>query len=379
MAETSIPKNKERINPIRAAVKGLVLFLILNLLFAAWNPAGLGKLSLYNVLFPGRARLPFGENPAQSYNLSLFNLNAMLSSHEIADGAKPADEFRVVLIGDSSVWGTLLKPEETLAGQLNGMGLTCNDRRVKVYNLGYPTISLTKDVMLLDQAMRYQPDLIIWPMTLESFPYDKQLSSPLVANNAAVIRNLIQKYDLPLDPNDAQLVTPSFWSRTIVGQRRNLADILRLQLYGVMWSATGIDQIYPQYEAAQTDFEKDLSFHNFTPEVLDEDGLAFPMIDAGIRAAGDTPLLIVNEPILISEGINSDLRYNFFYPRWAYDQYRLMMQEKSQSEGWNYIDLWDLVPPDEFTNSAIHLTPNGETQFAAAVSQNVLERFCSPQ
>lgn len=377
MAKPSTPKDKERINPIRVAVKGLVLFLILNLLFAAWNPAGLGKLSLYNILFPGRARLPFGENPAQSYNLSLFNLNAMLSSHEIADGAKPEDEFRVVLIGDSSVWGTLLKPEETLSGQLSDMELTCNARRVKVYNLGYPTISLTKDVMLLDLAMKYQPDLIIWPITLESFPYEKQLSSPLVANNAAAVRNLIQQYDLPLDPNDPQLVAPTFWSRTIIGQRRNLADILRLQLYGVMWSATGIDQVYPKFEAAQTDFENDVTFHNFTPEVLNENGFAFPMIDAGIRAAGDTPLLIVNEPILISDGINSDLRYNFFYPRWAYDQYRVMMQEKSQAEGWNYVDLWDLVPKEEFTNSAIHLTPEGESQFAAQVSQIILERFCS--
>jgi hypothetical protein len=358
-------------------VKGLVLFLILNILFAAWNTASIGKLSFYNILFPGRTRLPFGENPTQSYNLSLFNLNAMLSSHEIADGAKPEDEFRVVLIGDSSVWGTLLKPEETLSGQLNAMGLTCDDRNIKVYNLGYPTISLTKDVMLLDLAMKYQPDLIIWPMTLESFPYDKQLSSPLVANNAAAVRDLIQKYDLPLDSKDPLLVTPTFWERTLVGQRRNLADILRLQLYGVMWAATGIDQVYTKYEAAQTDFENDVTFHDFTPEAFNENGLAFPMIDAGIRAAGDTPLLIVNEPILISSGINSDLRYNFFYPRWAYDQYRVMMQERSQSEGWNYIDLWDLVSPDEFTNSAIHLTPIGETQFAAVVGQTILERFCS--
>lgn len=379
MAERPIPEKKDRINPIRVAVKGLILFLIINILFAAWNPDGLEKLSLYNSIFPGRTRLPFGENPAKAYNLSLFNINAMLASHEIANGEKPINEYRVVLIGDSSVWGTLLKPQETLAGQLNGMELTCDNRKIKVYNLGYPTISLTKDVMLLDRAMQYKPDLIVWPVTLESFPYDKQLSSPLVADNSAIIRNLIQKYNLPLDPNDPQLVTPNFWEKTIIGQRRNLADILRLQLYGVMWSATGIDQIYGEYEPAQTDFKKDLTFHDFTSEVLDENGLAFPMISAGVQAAGETPLLIINEPILISIGLNSNLRYNFFYPRWAYDQYRTMMLKKSQEEGWNYIDLWNLVPADEFTNSAIHMTPTGESLFAAEVRQAILERYCTAQ
>jgi hypothetical protein len=29
--------------------------------------------------------------------------------------------------------------------------------------------------------------------------------------------------------------------------------------------------------------------------------------------------------------------------------------------------LWDAVPSTEFTNSAVHLTPNGSTQLAARV------------
>ncbi len=99
-------------------LKGLVLFLLFDLVLAGVNPAGLGKISLYNRLFPGRLRFPFGENPAQSYNLSLFNLDAMFASHVIANGAKPASEYRVLVIGDSSTWGTLLRPEQTLAGQL---------------------------------------------------------------------------------------------------------------------------------------------------------------------------------------------------------------------------------------------------------------------
>jgi len=358
-------------------LKGLALFLLLNLVFAAINPAGLGRISLYNSIFPGRPRFPFGEDPTQSYNLSLFNLDAMFESHIIASGPKPTSEYRVLIIGDSSSWGLLLRPEQTLAGQLDNAGLNLCGKTVRVYNLGYPTISLTKDLMVLDYAMRYQPDLILWPLTLEAFPLDSQLNSPIVANNAARVDGLIARYHLPFDPGDRELVQSSFWSQTLIGQRRSLADLLRLQLYGVLWSATGIDQSYPvDYQHAQTDLVSDVTYHGMKPTTLDESKLAFSVLEAGLRAAGQTPVLLINEPILISTGKNSNLRYNFYYPRWAFDQWRQMMRQKATNQGWNYLDLWDLVPADQFTNSAIHVTPAGETLLTGRVEQSILHQRC---
>ncbi len=43
--------------------------------------------------------------------------------------------------------------------------------------------------------------------------------------------------------------------------------------------------------------------------------------------AGDVPVLIINEPMFISDGQNSDLRYNSFYPRWAYDQFHRLLND----------------------------------------------------
>jgi len=359
-------------------LKGLAIFFILNLALVAM-PAGLGKFSLYNHIFDGRERFPFGEDSAQSYNLSLFDLDAMFASHLIAAGPKPEDEFRVMLVGDSSVWGTLQHPEETLAGQLNAAGLTaCDGKTVRVYNLGYPTITLTKDLMVLDYAMRYDPDLILWGVTLESFPDDKQLTTPLVANNAARVDDLTARYNLSFDVNDPALVRPTLWDRTIIGQRRALADLIRLQLYGVLWSATGIDQSYPaDYTPAQKDFDADESFHDFKPPVLDQSRLAFDVLGAGVTAAGDVPVVIFNEPMLISEGANSNLRYNFFYPRWAYDQWRQSMADKAFENDWNYLDLWDLIPDTSYyTNSAIHLTPAGEAILAERLEQAIETQDC---
>jgi hypothetical protein len=90
-------------------------------------------------------------------------------------------------------------------------------------------------------------------------------------------------------------------------------------------------------------------------------------LKTGMIIAGDTPVVLVNEPMLISAGKNSDIRYNFFYPRWAYDQYRAMLTAQSKKNNWAYVDLWDAVPANEFTNSAIHLTPLGEAQLAEKI------------
>ncbi len=358
---------------INVLVKGLFLFIILNFLFAAWQP-GLGRISAYNVLFPGRERLPFGENPAQAYNLSLFDLDAMFASHVIHGKEKTDDEFRVILIGDSSVWGTLLKPQETLAGQLNAANLLACGKNVRAYNLGYPTISLTKDVMLLSYGMEYDPDLILWMTTLEAFPIDKQTASPLVANNEEILRRLASRYGLWVEANDPGLIQKSFWENTIVGDQRALADLIRLQIYGVMWAATGVDQIYPtDYAPAQTDLAADEKFHAAKPPVLDMKSLALNALETGIRVAGETALMIVNEPVLISSGVNSGIRYNFFYPRWAYDGYREMMSALSEQNRWTYVDLWDAIPADEFTNSAIHLTPAGTVQLAETLAPLIVE------
>lgn len=367
-------------------LKALALYLIFNLLFAAGNPLPvLGRFSAYNRLFPGRLRLPYADDPARAYSLSLFNLEAMFASHAIAASPKPADEFRVVLIGDSSTWGYLLENQDTLAGQLNAAGLALPDgRRVRAYNLGYPVMSLTKDLLILSYAMRYEPDLVVWPVTLESFPRDKQFFPPLLQQNPEPVARLIAAYDLSFDPpalapGEVAAGISSPWDRTLIAQRRNLADLLRLQLYGPLWAATGIDQDIPAtYTPRQEDLPADPNFHELQPPHLSEADLAFAVLAAGVEMAGETPVLIVNEPTFVSQGQNSDVRYNFYYPRWAYDDYRTLLAGLAAVEGWHYRDLWRAAEDSEFTNTAVHLSPRGSAQFANKVGQAILEVASRP-
>jgi hypothetical protein len=359
-------QTQPRIRLVPLLLKASLFFITCNATFLFLRELPVGNISLYNSVFPGRERFPFGETRA-SYNLSLFNLDAMFASHVLTGAKKTPEEYRVLLIGDSSVWGTLLTPGQTLAGQLNESAIPACGKTVRAYNLGYPTISLTKDLMILDQAKQYQPDMVIWLTTLEALPRDKQLISPIVANNADRVQTLITKYQLPLNENDPALVKSSALQQTLVSQRRAIADLLRLQIYGALWASTGIDQIYPEdYERAQTDLEASDDFHGLTSL---EGELAFDVLDAGMSIVSNT--ILVNEPMLISDGLNSDIRYNFFYPRWAYDEYRQQLAEQAAERNWRYLDLWDLVPANEFTNSAIHLTPAGETLLANTIAEAI--------
>jgi len=362
-------------------IKASILFLLLNILLA-FIPSGgtLSRLSLYNLVFPGRVRLPFGENPAQAYNLSLYDIEAMFASHEISKAPKPSDEFRIILIGDSATWGILLEPEHTLSSLINRDQLTaCDGRIIRAYNLAYPTLSLAKDLMILEKALTYQPDLILWPVTQQSFPDKLQIETPLVANNPELFRPLIHELILSLDAKSDDFVDQSVWDRTLFGRRRALFDALQLQYYGVMWAATGIDQTYPtDYTQAQRDFpQAEDTFQGWSPPDLPLNQLRFDILHAGATLAGEVPILIVNEPILISTGENSDVRYNFFYPRWAFDQYRIIMAEQAISADWKYVDLWDVIPSEAFTNSAVHLTPQGSEWFYQALKPT-LERMICP-
>jgi hypothetical protein len=113
-----------------------------------------------------------------------------------------------------------------------------------------------------------------------------------------------------------------------------------------MWAATGIDLELPEtYTPRMEDLPADDSFHNLAPPRLDRADLAFDILQAGMDIAGETPVLLINEPMFVSQGENSDLRYNFFYPRWAYDDYRELLAGVSRENGWQYVDLWDSVPP----------------------------------
>lgn len=360
----------------RIAIKTALFFALCNLVFAASGALDwLNSASLHNLILPGRARLPYGENPTASYSLSPDSVTAMFATHRVRQPKAP-DEFRVLLIGDSGVWGWLLDTGSTLDAALNDLDLRAADgRRMIFYNLAYPIQAVLKDLMLLDEAAQYSPDAVVWFTTLDGFPRDKQVYPPLVQRNARRARDLIRRYTLALNPVDARFVEDGgWWDRTIFGGRRQIADWLRLQVFGVAWAATGVDQAVMDVQAVRVDQEADLTWNGITsPRDLTRQDLALEVLAAGAARAesAGAALLIVNEPIFITPGANGDLRYNSWYPRWAYDSYRSLLAAECADRGWACLDLWNAVPADQFTDSPVHITASGWQIVAQAVAERL--------
>lgn len=360
----------------RVFLKAIAFFILFNALFAVLRPLpALGTASVYGWLVPYRERLPYGETPLAN-NLSLNNLEAMFATHALSR-PKASDEFRVILLGDSATWGIQLENADTTSGKLNALNAVLSDgRRVVAYNVGHPIMSVTKDLLLLEYAKRYQPDLVIWLVTLESLPKGEQLAPPIVQNNAERVRELITRYGLLSSGDDTRFVTPTLLDETFFGQRRPLADWFRLQWYGFAWANTSIDQVYPPYDRPSNDFGEDVTWYTFeTPQSITRDDIALDVLDAGRELLGDVPLVIANEPIFIADGENSDLRYNFWYPQWVYNGYLDVMRSESTSEGWAYLDVWNIIAKGEFTDSPVHLSPKGSQALAEALADYVLDTF----
>ena len=346
------------IHPLRLVIKALCLFTLVNIVYALVDPQ-VDRVSAYNVIFPGRARMPFGDGD-EAFAVMVDNVDAMIASHAVS-GAKAKGEYRVLLVGDSSVWGENLTAQQSLSEQWNKLNLRCGDRVIKAYNLGYPHPSVIKDLIVLDKAMEYEPDLIIWFVTLNTL-IPRRLSPFLAANQERALR-VLSEYDIPFAQEKALLESKaSFYQQTLIGERSHLARLIKLQALGLIWTATGTDTGAPLDDeiTISPDVDDDLRYRGMKVNTDLKEKILFSALAAGHNLAGSVPILLVNEPMYIASGVNKEVRYNDVYPRWAFDQYREVMFAEAQKERWNYLDLWDSIPSQYFPHTTLHPSAEGE-------------------
>ena len=365
-------KNTE-VHPLRVLVKGLFLFVLVNLLYAIVDPPL--ESSAYNAVFTGRERLPF-DGQLVPYSVMVDDIAIMLASHSVS-APKDADEFRVLLIGDSSVWQEEVPIPETFTAYWNAQGLQCAGGRMRFYNLGYPHPSVIKDLVIMKEAMSTDPDLVIWFITTNTI-MPRRVNPFITANHEKTLQ-ILDSYSLSLTgEEELRARADGLLSRTIVGERSLLARWFKLQVLGVTWSATGLDYHDPveSHAARPANDLSDSAEYLGVKFMEDLSGrLLFSAIQAGHDIAGTVPILLVNEPIFIPQGENSDIRYNETYPRWAYDQYRDALTSEASRQGWYYADLWDVVPPEYFSTT-LHLTAEGGQVMVDSLTPVVLSEYC---
>jgi len=349
---------KSEINPVRILVKALCLFVIINILYALIDPQ-VSQVSGYNLVFPGRTRLPFGVG-GDPYTVTVDDVDAMFASHAIS-ARKSAKEYRVALLGDSSVWGEDMGAYEMISEQWNALNIQCEGKTIRTYNLGYPHPSVLKDLIILDKVVEYDPDLIIWFVTLNTL-ISQRINPFLTANHARAVE-MVETYDIPFTRSRIlRGYEPNFYEKTLMGERSNLARQIKLQMLGIIWTATGADNnpLYIHSDFPSYAIGDDPRYRGMQPSEDIENMLLFSALTAGYDIAGPTPVLIVNEPVFIVNAESDAVRYNAVYPRWAYDQYREYTAIQAQSAGWNYLDLWNAVPSKYFSDAGLHLSIEGE-------------------
>ena len=370
------------VNPLRLVVKAASLFIVTNLLFALFNPP-VGKLSIFNHLIPGRLRFNAERNsddPSSAGILVFDDLDAMFASHVVSNGPKPADEYRIILLGDSAVWGFEVSPQDILSEQINRLNLqTCDGRYVKAYDLAYPLPSNTRDLVTLEKALDFQPDLIIWLVTLKTFDSTTAERYLLIPQSERVL-GLIARYHIKVDA-ERFLHPRSFWDKTIAGSSVRLKKIVLEQFYGLLWVATGFDvRILDPKTVTSLSENVDASLDYNAFSISDHQAfvgqLDFTPMVAARNIAGNLPILIVNEPIFRASGENSNLRYNKYYPRWAYDSYRSLLAAWMLRNDRLFVDLWAAIPNGEFTGSPLHLNPMGEQTLAKSLTSPMLKHSC---
>jgi hypothetical protein len=352
------------------------LFVVINIVYALLNPQ-VGQVSGYNVVFPGRTRLPFGVS-GDPYTVTVENVDAMFESHAIS-ARKTSREFRVALIGDSSIWGENLGAHEVISEQWNKLGLQCGEKVVKAYDLGYPHPSIIKDLVIMDKAVEYDPDLIIWFVTLNTL-ISQRVNPFLLANHERVAK-VLATYDIFFKQGQKFVKQePNFYEKTLIGQRSNLARQIKLQMLGIIWTATGADtntlgeDIPPNFKV-----DDDPRYRGMETTEDIKKMLLFSALRAGHGIAGSVPVLIVNEPIFVSNDANGTVRYNIPYPRWAYDQYREAVGREAQNAEWNYLDLWNVIPPDYFSDAGLHLSAAGERLLIEQINPALQSMGCDQQ
>lgn len=361
------------INPLRLVIKAACLFVVINVLYALIQPPG-ATVSGYNLIFPGRTRLPFGVS-GDPYSVTVEDVDIMFASHSIS-AAKNPDEYRVVFLGDSSLWGEDLGAYEVISEQWNSLDVRCGDLVVKAYNLGYPHPSVLKDLVILHKAMEYKPDLVIWFVTLNTLM--SQRVNPFLVANRQRAGELVEMYDITFQQSKQFDSESSFYDRTLIGQRSTLARWFKLQMLGIIWAATGQDtNTLAVGQPPDLTIDDDPRYRGMEPPRDIRNLLLFDALAAGHVVAAPVPMLIVNEPIFVVDPQIAPVRYNPVYPRWVYDQYRQHIAVQAQNAGWNYIDLWNAVPPDEFVDARFHLSVAGERLLVQQIRPAVQSIACA--
>jgi hypothetical protein len=331
-------------------------------------------ISAARAAMPSFCLPPLFENGRRLHPLpvpDVFWLEPALRQHELCwwGRAHPAQP-RAVLIGSSAVYGLPLPVDDTVSERLNAhlarVGVPGH-----VFNLGWVGAYQLRDAVILDAALAYEPDLIIYAVTLADF---NQLDSSFptlreffLSNHARVVALAASQppgLEEPLARLAASDTGAGYFALGVLRLRESGAlvrDAVRAHADSL---ARHLDPTYPlpststagrqpHYDCAETLRSAARLYGNWQSWNI----LAYL---EQVRAAHALPILIVNWPIA-HEPVESC--YNVRHSTASVEEFNRWLPAEAAARGLGYVDLHDLLPPELFVDS-LHVTAEGHHRIA---------------
>lgn len=364
----------------RVMIKAIVLLIICDaLLIALRVPDAMDRWSIYRVFTPPTSRLGLA---LQIGDPAWWTLDPLLEAHEIAQPKAP-DEYRVIFLGDSATFCLYCPARESISQAFTDLGETIDGKQVRAYNLAYPGSDWLKDILILQHALKFEPDAIVWLVTAKGSgdqPLPQEPEAHLITRiNAAELPALASEYNLDTwetrrYANADAWYQQSLWTHG--GRLRDwlvlMARTLRSALIQPGKDLTG-DYLFPGPPVTSQSIRASAEINSSLPGYDVMPNRQWELLRAGRQMAREANvlLLIVNEPIYVGSGENSDINYNSFYERGLYDRFRTALAEFVAQHDLPYLDLWNMLPPEDFSNTSLHYNAEGNRRVAGEVMKGL--------
>jgi hypothetical protein len=284
----------------------------------------------------------------------------------------------MVLLGNSAIYGLPLSADETFSSHLN-RHFEETGIAARLHNLAFVTTYQIKDALILRESLRYDPQVIVYPLTLSDFhhvaPMMYKVEAELVRRNGDAMERLYRDPPRGLEEpferyRRAGARIGLSWSRlqglreagSFVRAAASInADWLRQKLHSSGPLHKHPTQRRTNYDCELTEEGNALNFEHWQDwNVLAE--LQRLHDERGI------------EVVVVSWPVAHEPRgacYNVRYTNEILEEFSRWIAADSAARGLRFVDLRDLLPAALFVDS-IHVTAEGHRRIAAAL-QPVLD------
>jgi hypothetical protein len=350
----------------------------------------LALLTAFGLVRPADAAPPWlclppvfegGQRLHQSGAPRVFWLELLLRQHQVCRHASSGrDERRIFLLGSSGVFGFPLPVERTFGALLNEH-FAQEDVPARLFNLCSVFPYELRDALILREALRYEPDLILYPVTpsefvhmapalfppqlVEFFDRNRETLAELVADPPRGLEEPFERYR-PLLERDTP---PSFFDRLReIGSFARIAAaeharVLARQLNPSLPPerlSKALTTRQTSYDCGATKEKSEREFSGWKDwNILEH--------LAELRARLGIAVMIVHWPIA-HEPVGDC--YNVRFTNALAREFAEWLRAETERLDLPYLDLHDFLAAEEFLDS-LHVSAEGHRKIAARLAEDI--------